>query len=227
MQLSWKPKAFIHSFFPFMKSTSNFKHFEIKRIVIVTLFWKLQTVKDLDRPLSEKNCFGTPLDSQHVKGSQTLGISPWEHFHQCFSLLWENLICKIYPLVTGYIVGVLRNSLTANDKYPVRDCENLSSLIQMRLSLKRSTFIYSFVPFLEYTLNFKHFEKKTMVIATFFRKLQTVKDLVRQLSRKYGFRTPLDSQHVKESQSFVKYAWGTFIIFFDYPERTWFGKYLP
>ena len=37
---------------------------------MVTLFWKLQTVKDLDRPLSEKNCFGTPLDSQHVKGSQ-------------------------------------------------------------------------------------------------------------------------------------------------------------
>ena len=58
-----------------MEFTSNFKHFETKKIVIATLFRKLQTVKYLDKPLSEKNRFGTPLDSQHVKGSQTLGIS--------------------------------------------------------------------------------------------------------------------------------------------------------
>ena len=41
-------------------------------IVIVTLLLKLQAVKDLVRPLSEKHRFRTPFDSQHVKGFQTL-----------------------------------------------------------------------------------------------------------------------------------------------------------
>ena len=41
-------------------------------IVIGTLFRKLQTVKDLVKPLSEKHRFGTLYDSQHVKRFQTL-----------------------------------------------------------------------------------------------------------------------------------------------------------
>ena len=41
-------------------------------IVIVTLLLKLQAVKDLVRPLSEKHRFRTTFDSQHVKGFQTL-----------------------------------------------------------------------------------------------------------------------------------------------------------
>ena len=57
-------------------------------------------------------------------------------------------------------LSVLRNTLTANDKHPVRDFENLLSPIQMPLSLKRKTFVDSFVPFLESTSNFKGFEKK-------------------------------------------------------------------
>ena len=41
-------------------------------IVIATLFRKLHTAKDLVRPLSKKQRFRTPFDSQHAKGSQTL-----------------------------------------------------------------------------------------------------------------------------------------------------------
>ena len=55
---------------------------------------------------------------------------------------------------------MIRNNLTANDKYPVRDCESLSSPIQMELSLKSKPFSDFFVPFLESTSNFKHFEKE-------------------------------------------------------------------
>ena len=39
-------------------------------IVGAILFRKLQIVKDLFRPLSEKHRFKTPFDSQDVKGSQ-------------------------------------------------------------------------------------------------------------------------------------------------------------
>ena len=45
-----------------------------------------------------------------------------------------------------------------------------------------------------------------IVRATLFRKLQTVKDLVRPLSKNYRFRTPLDSQNVKGSQTLAKSA---------------------
>ena len=58
------------------------------------------------------------------------------------------------------MLGVFRNTLTANDKYPVRDCVNFSSLIQMQVSLKPTIYSGFFVPFLESTSNFKHFEKK-------------------------------------------------------------------
>ena len=51
-------------------------------------------------------------------------------------------------------------TLTAYDKHPVRDCENLSSPIQMQSSIKPKTFPNSFVPFLESASNFKGFEKK-------------------------------------------------------------------
>ena len=58
------------------------------------------------------------------------------------------------------MLGLFRNTLTSNDKYPVRDCVNLLSPIQMQLSLKPTIFSHFFVPFLESTSNFKHFEKK-------------------------------------------------------------------
>ena len=49
-----------------------------------------------------------------------------------------------------------------------------------------------------------------IVIATSFRKLETVKNLVWQLSKKHRFRTHFDSQHVKGSQAFVNTAWENF-----------------
>ena len=54
---------------------------------------------------------------------------------------------------------MFRNTLTANDNYPVQDCENLSSSIPMHLSLKPKIFSDLFVPFLESTSNYKHFEQ--------------------------------------------------------------------
>ena len=102
-------------------------------------------------------------------------------------------------------MGAFRNTLTANEKYPFQDCENLSSPIQIQLSLKPKTFSEVSNQFLESTSHFKSFEKKKMfVIATLFRKLQTVKALVRPLSKKHRFRTPSDCQHVKGSRTLVK-----------------------
>ena len=52
------------------------------------------------------------------------------------------------------------NTLTANDKYTVRDCVNLSFPIEIQLSLKPPFFSDFFVAFLESNSNFEHFEEK-------------------------------------------------------------------
>ena len=44
------------------------------------------------------------------------------------------MIWKKSPLVMFYILVVLLNTLSADHKYPVRDCENLPFPIQMQLS---------------------------------------------------------------------------------------------
>ena len=44
------------------------------------------------------------------------------------------MISKISPLCKFEILGVFTNSLTADDKYPVRDCENLQFPILMQIS---------------------------------------------------------------------------------------------
>ena len=103
-------------------------------IVIANVFSKLQTVKVLVKPLSKNPCFRTSFESQHVKGSQTLVKSAWENFYHIFWSLWRVIIRKISPLFEFEILGLLVNTLTADDKYRVRDCESLQFPIQMQLS---------------------------------------------------------------------------------------------
>ena len=56
-------------------------------IVIATLLRNSQSAKDLVTLLSEKHCFRTVFESQHVRGSQTPAKSAREHFHHIFSSL--------------------------------------------------------------------------------------------------------------------------------------------
>ena len=80
--------------------------------------------------------------------------------YHVFSSFSGKLIWKMSALVLGEVLVVFVNTLIADDKYPVKDCENLSLPIQMQLSKKRNAFPQFFLPFLESTSNFKRFEKK-------------------------------------------------------------------
>ena len=84
-------------------------------IAIPTLFRKLQTVKDLVRPLFKKHRFRNSFENQHVKDSQSLVKAALDHLHHIFSSLWNTLILKKSPLVICYILGVFRSILTASD----------------------------------------------------------------------------------------------------------------
>ena len=65
-----------------------------------------------------------------------------------------------------------------------------------------------------------------VVIPTLFRKLQTVKDLVRTISKNDRFRTPFDSQHVKDAQTLLKSSSEHFHYIFHNSQGTSFGIYL-
>ena len=59
------------------------------------------------------------------------------------------MIWKISPLVKFNISSVFIDTLTADEKYPVWDCEDLPFPIQRQLSSKRKTSSIIFVPLLE------------------------------------------------------------------------------
>ena len=104
-----------------------------KKIVIAYVFPKLQNVKDLVRPLSKKQCLRTSLESQHVKASETIVKSAWEHFYQTFSSLPGEMILKMFRWAKFEILGLFLNTLTADDKYLVWHYERLQFPIQMQV----------------------------------------------------------------------------------------------
>ena len=64
------------------------------------------------------------------------------------------------PFVLGEILAVFVSTLSADAKYPDQDYENLLRSIQMQLFEKSKAFSQLFLPFLESTSNFEHFERK-------------------------------------------------------------------
>ena len=80
----------------------------------------------------------------------------------------------------------------------------------MQLFKKQETFSEFIAAFLKFTLNVKFFLKKDDPHCLCVSKVQTAKALVRPMSKKRLFRTPVKSQHVKGSQTYVKAAWQQF-----------------
>ena len=66
----------------------------------------------------------------------------------------------MFPLALREILAVFFNTLTADGKYPLQDWESFPLPVQMQFSEKQKYFSRLFVPFLESTSNFHHFEKK-------------------------------------------------------------------
>ena len=162
MQLSEKRKTFSEFFFFHFWNLHQILNIlkKKKMFAIAIVFPKLQTVKNFVRPLCKKCHLGTRLDSQHVKVSQTLEKSPWKHLFDVFLTFWEKLIWKMFPLLLFEILLVFLNTLTAEVKYPIEDWGNFPLPIQMQLSEIQNKFSWFFLPFLESTSNFQHFETK-------------------------------------------------------------------
>ena len=220
-------KHFLDFLFHFWNLRLILNIFKVKIIVIANVFSKLQTVKNLIRTLSKERRFRTGFGSQHVKSSEILVKTPCERFFHVFPSLSRKLVWKMSPLVLGEILGVFVNTLNPESKYPVQDGENLEIPIQMQLSEKRKTFSQFFLPFLELHQFLNILKREMIVIANIFPKLETVKNLVRTLSKEQCFKTGFGSQHVKASQILAKSPWEHFYHVFHHSQGSWFGKCLP
>ena len=75
------------------------------------------------------------------------------------------------------ILGVSGETLTAKQKYPVWDLDNLMSPIQMELSEEGKTFGQFFVQFMESTSNFKHLERKNDLRSQFISEITDLERL--------------------------------------------------
>ena len=148
--------------------------------------------------MSRKPRFRTLFDSQHAKGS----LKFVNFFHHSGGLLsW-----KMSLLVISETSALFVNTLTAKAKYFLRNNYNLRQPIQMQLSKKQNTFSGFFAAFLKLHQTLNILNKEMTLIAYVFRKLQTAKNVVRQMSKKLRFRILFDSKHVNGSQTLVKSA---------------------
>ena len=87
-------------------------------------------------------------------------------------------------LVISEILGPFVKTVTGDDKNSFCTNEILPQPTQMQLPKKQITFSQFFAVFLKFTLNFNFFVNKMTIIAYVFPELQTVKDVIRQMSKK-------------------------------------------
>ena len=81
MQISNKQKIFSLFYSRFLKSKTNFEHFEKKITLTPYLFPKLQTAKDLVRQMLKKSCLRRTFDKQDGKRVQPLLRSSRQHVY--------------------------------------------------------------------------------------------------------------------------------------------------
>ena len=108
--------------------------------------------------------------------------------------------------MTCKILGLLINTLAADEKYPVLNTNNLTIPIQMPITQKQKTFCRFLAKFLKSFLNFKHIQKNLTLIAFVFWKLWTPKTKLDNCLKSVGFRGPFNKQHGKRSKAPLKCA---------------------
>ena len=110
--------------------------------------------------MSKKSRFRGCFDKQYGKRAQALLKSASQHLYHIHRSLPRKLSWKKSLLLTCKILGLLVNTLAADEKYPVLTRDNLTIPIQMPLSQKRKTFSEFFAEFLKSRINFNYFGKK-------------------------------------------------------------------
>ena len=106
--------------------------------------------------MSKNSRFSGCFDKQCGKRAQALLKSASQHLYHIHRSLPRKLSWKKSLLLTCQILGLLVNTLAADEKYPVGNRDNLKIPIQMQLSQKQKIFSEILSEFLKSRLNFEH-----------------------------------------------------------------------
>ena len=156
--------------------------------------------------MSKKSCFRGPFDKQHGKRAQALLKSASQHLYHTHWSLPSELSWKKSRLLTCQILGLLRNTSAADEKYSVLNKDSLTIPIHMQLSQKQKTLSEFFTLFLKSRLNSNFFGKKDDPHRFCISEITDMENVVRYLSKNSRFRGPFDKQHGKRAQALLKSA---------------------
>ena len=151
--------------------------------------------------MSKKPRLREPFDKQHGKRDHALFKCASQHLYQIDWSLLSKLSWITSLLLICQILGVLVNTLAADEKCRVLNRDNLTIPIQMQLSEKQKTFSIIFTAFLKCRLNFQYFFDK-------FLKSSILED-------------PLTRNMVNVPKHCWNLHHSTFIIFIDHYQVNW------
>ena len=147
MQLSRKQNTFSEFFTAFLKSKWNFEHFDKKDDADRFCIFEITHSENVVRKISKKLSLREPFNKQHGKLPKALLKPASQHLYHIHWSLPSQLSCKRSLLLTCEILGLLVNTLAADEKYPLLNRENFTIPIHMQLSQKQKAFsqFYNFL----------------------------------------------------------------------------------
>ena len=168
--------------------------------------------------MSKKSRFRGLFQKQHGKRAQALLKSASQHLYHIHRSLWRKLSWKTSLLLTCKILGLLVNTLAANEKYPVLNRDNLTIPIQMQLSNQQKLF-----------LNFLlHFWNLAEILNILKKKHDPHRFCLFEITKKCIKSPVSEDPSTSNMVNVPKHCWNlrhsTFIIFIDCYQGKWVGK---
>ena len=128
--------------------------------------------------------------------------------------------------LTCQILGLLVNTFSADEKYPLRNRDNLTIPIQMQLSQKHKTFSEYFAAFLKFRLNFKYFKTKYDPHRFCICKITDSKTCSNKFLKSLIWENPLKTNMVNVPKNCWNLHHSNFMTFIDHCQVNWAGKCL-
>ena len=155
--------------------------------------------------MSKKSRIRRSFNKGHGKRPQTLLKSESQLLYHNSWWLWRQLTWKKSALVMCKILGLFVNTLTADDKNSLVNRDNFNAIDSDAIvSEIKKLFLLLFCIFWIKINLWTFWKKKMTLIVYVFQKLETAKDLVRQMSKKSRFGRPFSKGDGKGSQTLMK-----------------------
>ena len=146
--------------------------------LIVSVFPKVLTPKEVVTWTSKAPCFRRPFGNQRVQEFQTLSKSARHHYYPTVPWIWDKLSWKNCRLVRFEILALLVNTLTTDDKYSSRNIQNLTQQLQTTMSQKQKPFYRISITYVKSRTSSDDFVKKMSLLAQVFMILLMPKKVV-------------------------------------------------